>query len=205
MTEKSPSRRENRPGVRQRLDHIAEHQWSNIIAVLEDPNDIRNIGSVIRNVNALGIGQLYVISDRTFVPDTIEEMRNRNSYHFFSAAAIHWTNVRVFRTTPDCFSELDSLGFTSVATSPATIGKNHCLLDNFDATMFPRIAIWFGNEGRGISQQALDRSSLCISIPNCGMVESLNVAVSSGIVLYEVTRQLRQQRSLKMRTMSPTE
>lgn len=205
MTDQRPSHRESRPGVRQRLEHIAEHQWKNLIAVLEDPNDIRNIGSVIRNVNALGIGQLYVISDRTFVPDTIEEMRSRNSYHFFSAAAIHWTNVRVFRSTQHCFSELDSLGFTSVVTSPAAIGKNHCLLDNFDATMFPKIAVWFGNEGRGISTRALDGSHLCISIPNNGMVESLNVAVSSGIVLHEITRQLRHQRSLRVGTTSSPE
>jgi tRNA (guanosine-2'-O-)-methyltransferase len=51
--------------------------------------------------------------------------------------------------------------------------------------------VWFGNEGKGISKTALERSDLCINIPMFGIIESLNLGTSSGIVLYEITKQRR--------------
>ena len=55
----------------------------------------------------------------------------------------------------------------------------------------PRLAIWFGNESRGISELAIEQSECCISIPMFGIIESLNLGTTSGIVLYEVTKQRR--------------
>jgi tRNA (guanosine-2'-O-)-methyltransferase len=51
--------------------------------------------------------------------------------------------------------------------------------------------VWFGNEGIGISNAALENSELCVNIPMFGIIESLNLGTSSGIVLYEITRQRR--------------
>ena len=55
--------------------------------------------------------------------------------------------------------------------------------------------MWFGNEARGLSGLAVEGSEMCISIPMFGMIESLNLATSSGIVLYEVTKQRREYAS----------
>lgn len=52
--------------------------------------------------------------------------------------------------------------------------------------------MWFGNETRGISDLAIEHSEMCVSIPMFGMVESLNLGTTSGIVLYEVTKQRRE-------------
>ncbi|WP_374693402.1 TrmH family RNA methyltransferase [Acidithiobacillus sp. AMEEHan] len=58
-------------------------------------------------------------------------------------------------------------------------------------TKYKKLAVWFGNESRGISELAVENSVFCVNIPMCGIIESLNLATSSGIVLYEITRQRR--------------
>ena len=60
-----------------------------------------------------------------------------------------------------------------------------------DYTKHKKLAVWFGNESRGISETAVSRSEMCVNIPMFGMVESLNLGTSTGIVLYEVTKQRR--------------
>lgn len=55
----------------------------------------------------------------------------------------------------------------------------------------PKLAVWFGNESRGISNEAVEASEFCLSIPMFGMIESLNLGTTTGIVLYEITKQRR--------------
>jgi tRNA (guanosine-2'-O-)-methyltransferase len=47
--------KKSRPSVRRRADAIRPFRCKNLIAVIEDPTDLKNIGTVIRNVNALGV------------------------------------------------------------------------------------------------------------------------------------------------------
>ena len=55
--------------ARIRADEIKDYRCKNLIAVLEDPKDIRNIGTVIRNVNALGVEKTYIVDSRHALPD----------------------------------------------------------------------------------------------------------------------------------------
>lgn len=74
------------------------------------------------------------------------------------------------------------------------------MLHEHDYTRYKKLAVWFGNEGIGISKAAIERSDLCINIPMYGIIESLNLGTSSGIVLYEITKQRRAfQFNLKMK------
>lgn len=64
-------------------------------------------------------------------------------------------------------------------------------LEDVKYTEYPKLAVWFGNERHGLSDLVVGESDFCISIPMFGMIESLNLATSSGIVLYEITKQRR--------------
>jgi tRNA (guanosine-2'-O-)-methyltransferase len=75
-------------------------------------------------------------------------------------------------------------------------GKTNVYLHEGDYTGFTKLAVWFGNEGSGISPLAVERSVMCVAIPMFGMIESLNLGTSSGIMLYEVTKQRRAYQSL---------
>ncbi len=76
-------------------------------------------------------------------------------------------------------------------TSPHIKGKKTVILHEADYT-HPKVAVWFGSETRGISDLAVERSEFCVTIPMFGMVESLNLGTTSGIVLYEITKQRRE-------------
>jgi len=180
--------------IRQRADEIKPYQCKNLIAVLEDPNDIKNIGTVIRNANALGVEKTYIVDSRGALPDDWEEMRSRKSLNKTSVSAIKWSYVRRFDSTEACLEYLEKKRYVSVVTSPHIKGKKNTILHEGDYTP-TRLAVWFGNESRGISELAVERSEFCVSIPMFGMIESLNLGTTTGIVLYEVTKQRREYQS----------
>lgn len=193
MTETKPNL--ERRSVRQRADAIKPYRCKNLIAVIEDPKDIRNIGTVIRNVNALGVEKAYIVDPKNALPADWQDMRERRSLSKVSVSAIKWSFVKRFDSTEDCLAHLEKNRFTSVVTSPHIKGKRNETLDEVDYTIYTKLAVWFGNESRGISDLAVERSEMCISIPMFGMIESLNLGTTSGIVLYEVTKQRREYQS----------
>ncbi|WP_439344128.1 hypothetical protein [Vacuolonema iberomarrocanum] len=74
--------------IRQRADEIRPYRCKNLIAVIEDPSDIKNIGTIIRNVNALGVEKAHVIDPRGALPNDWQEMREKKSLSKTSVSAI---------------------------------------------------------------------------------------------------------------------
>jgi tRNA (guanosine-2'-O-)-methyltransferase len=177
--------------ARARADVIKPFRCKNLIAVIEDPQNPRNIGTVIRNVNALGVDKVYVVDPRRVLPDDWQELRREPKLAKLSVSAVKWTFVKRFDSTEDCLRHLERNGFVSIVTSPHVANKVHVLLHEGDYTKHTKLAVWFGNEARGMSDLAVERSELCVSIPMFGMVESFNLGTTSGIVLNEVARQRR--------------
>jgi tRNA (guanosine-2'-O-)-methyltransferase len=184
--------KKSKTSLRAKADKIKSFRCKNLIAVIEYPTDLKNIGTIIRNVNALGVEKAYVVTDHESVPDDWQEMRGRRALNALSASAIKWSFVRKFHDTESCLGHLERKGFVSVVTSPHTKGRKNVILHEADYTKYKKLAVWFGNEGIGISRIALERSELCVNIPMFGIIESLNLGTSSGIVLYEITRQRRE-------------
>ena len=165
-------------------------QDKKLIAVLENPKDFKNIGKVIRNVNAFGVEQLFVVDSQLDWPDDWQEMRQQKPLLRTSASAIKWSFVKKFKTTEACLAHLEAHNFVSIATSPHQKGKENVVLHQGDYSQ-KRLAVWFGNESKGLSDTVLNKSAFCIQIEMFGIIESLNLAISTGIVLYEITKQRR--------------
>jgi len=189
MTEEKEKKK--KASVRKRAEEIKPFRCKNLIAVIENPMDIKNIGTIIRNVNALGVEKTYIVDRKKALPDDWEDMREKKALSKTSVSAIKWSFVKRFDSTEDCFDHLEKNNFTSVVTSPHVKGKENVVLHEGDYTPYTKLAVWFGTESRGISDVAVERSALCVNIPMFGMIESLNLATSSGIVLYEITKQRR--------------
>lgn len=187
--------KKSKPSVRKRADAIKPFQCKNLIAVIEEPYDIKNIGTVIRNANALGVEKVYVIDSRGSLPNDWQDMRERKSLSKTSVSAVKWTFVKRFDSTEACLDHLEKNGFISIVTSPHVKGKTNVFLHEGDYQQHTKLAVWFGNERRGISELAVERCEMCVAIPMFGMIESLNLGTSSGIVLYEVTKQRREYQS----------
>jgi tRNA (guanosine-2'-O-)-methyltransferase len=182
--------------ARQKADEIKAFRCKNLIAVLENPRDLKNIGTVIRNVNALGVEKAYIVDSKGLLADDWQEMQEQKSLSKTSVSAIKWSFVKKFESTAQCFAHLEAKGFTSVVTSPHTKGQHNVSLDAGDFTQ-KKLAVWFGSENTGISELALEKSSYCVNIPMYGMIESLNLGTSTGIVLYEITKQRRAYQNRK--------
>ena len=187
--------KKSKPTVRARAEAIKPFRCRYLIAVIENPSDIKNIGTVIRNVNALGVEKVYVVDPRKALPDDWQDLRERKSISKTSVAAVKWTFVKRFDSSADCFDYLESKGFASIVPSPHVKGKKNVILHEGDFTAFNKLAVWFGSEAVGISDYAVARSAMCVNIPMFGFVESFNLGTSSGIVLYEVTKQRREYQS----------
>ncbi|MFK7840292.1 MAG: TrmH family RNA methyltransferase [Bdellovibrionales bacterium] len=184
--------KKKKSGVRKRANEIRDFRCKNLIAVIENPKLIKNIGTVIRNVNALGVEKTYIIDPKKKLPDQWDDMRVKKDEIFTtSVSAVKWSFVKRFDSTADCIAHLEKNNFTSIVTSPHVKGRDNVVLDEGDFTQYTKLAVWFGNESQGITQEAVEASELCVQIPMYGMIESLNLATSSGIVLYEVAKQRR--------------
>ncbi|MCK5321191.1 RNA methyltransferase [Candidatus Pacearchaeota archaeon] len=178
--------------IRKRAKEISPYRCKYLIAVIENPKDIKNIGTIIRNVNALGVEKAYIIDPKHKLPDDWQEMRGNGSLSGASVSAIKWSFVKRFDSTEDCIKHLQKDRYISIVTSPHIKGNENVILHEGDFTKYTKLAVWFGNESKGISDVAVKHSDLCVSIPMFGMVESLNLGTTSGIVLYEITKQRRE-------------
>jgi tRNA (guanosine-2'-O-)-methyltransferase len=89
MEEKTQLKR----SARKRADAVKQFRCKNLIAVLENPTDIKNIGTVIRNVNALGVEKVYVVDPRRSLPNDWQDLRERRALSKTSVSAVKW-NIR---------------------------------------------------------------------------------------------------------------
>src|SRR6476659_131769 len=109
-------------------------------------------------------------------------MREKGALSKTSVSTVKWSFVKRFESTDECFDHLEKRNFHSLVTSPHVKGKTNVYLHENDFTEHAKLAVWFGNEKRGISDRAVERSDMCVAIPMFGMIESLNLGTSSGIV-----------------------
>lgn len=183
--------------IREKANYARKFRCKNLIVVLENPKTIENVGSTIRNIDALGAEKLYVVDGNKLLPNNWHKMREKGSLNKISASAIKWSFVRVFRTVEDCLEYLKKKRFVSIVTSPHLKGGVNVPLDKGEFTQ-KKLAVWFGNESRGISEIVVENSKFSTFIPMCGIIESLNLGTSTGIILYEITRQRRNYRNLSI-------
>jgi len=173
--------------IRNRIRQVKHLQNKYFICVLENPKDIVNIASAVRNISAFGVEKLYVIGNNPAVKD-FETSRSHKGLTNTSVGANKWVFVRQFDTTAECIDHLRKNRYTIAVTSSHTKGKENVNLYEETFTQ-KRLAVWFGNESKGISDEALTEADMCIQIPMGGIVESLNLGTSTGIVLSYVSYQ----------------
>lgn len=173
--------------VRERIRTIKHLRNRYFICVLENPNDIKNIASAIRNVSAFGVEKLY-ITGNVNIPRDFELTRNNKRLSELSVGANKWVYIKHFDTTNECVAHLKKNLYTIAVTSPHQKGKKNISLYDAKFTQ-KRLAIWFGSESKGVSDEAIGSADLCIQIPMGGIVESLNLGTSTGIVLSYVGHQ----------------
>jgi tRNA (guanosine-2'-O-)-methyltransferase len=190
---------------RERANRAREARSRSVLCVLENPSLMVNVASVMRNVDALGVQKLYIVDPRGLYASTWQSMRSDRTLLKASVGAVKWVYTRRFASTTDCLAHLRNNGYQSVATSPHLQDGSHTTLSLADRNLgWPqkKLAIWFGNESNGLSADALAGCTLCVQIPMAGLVESLNLATTTGIVLFTILNARRHQTNRKQ-TLTP--
>lgn len=167
-----------------RIRQVIRARQPGLAVVLEDIHDPHNAAAVMRTCDAFGIQDVHVIYER-------EEYRNlkrigRNS----SSSANKWLSIHVHRSAKVCLSKLKYAGFTVIAAALSDDASS-IFKERFAEK---KIALIFGNEHRGLSEEALAGSDRIVAIPMSGMVQSLNLSVTAALFIYEVTRRRQGKR-----------
>ncbi|PQB04564.1 TrmH family RNA methyltransferase [Aureitalea marina] len=147
-----------------------------ITVVMEDLYQAHNTSAVMRSCDVFGVQDLHLI-ERRFGKRMDREI---------AMGAQKWVDLHRYQSTHTCLDQLRSKGYKLVATSP-----HQSSVDLSDFKLEQPIALIFGTEKEGISQEVLDRCDECLKIPMYGFTESLNVSVSAAIILYQLSQQLR--------------
>lgn len=173
--------------VREKIRPIKHLQNKYFVCVLERPQDINNVASAIRNISAFGVEKLYVVGSKGVIEDFNASRRSKHLTKL-SVGANKWVFVKHFETTAECLAHLRKNRFTVAVTSSHVKGQENVYLYEGTFTQ-SRLAVWFGNESKGISDEAVGGADFCIQIPMGGIVESLNLGTSTGIVLSYISYQ----------------
>ena len=147
--------------------------------VLEEVTNTHNASAVVRTCDAAGIMYVEIIS-ATMEPFPVNRA--------ISTRAEKWLKLNYYSSTTECLKHLKKEGFSIAATHLKEESIPYTSLDYTAPTV-----IVFGNESEGISEEALELSDHVIKIPMVGMVQSLNLSVSVGIILYEAMKQRKEK------------
>lgn len=159
--------------------------------VLEEVANPHNANAVLRTCDAAGILNVDIIGSSQDPLPINKAITTR---------ADKWLNFHFYPTTKDCLIQLKKQGLKIAATH---LGEDAVFYTQVDYTQ--PTAIVFGNESEGISLEARQYADVKIRIPMFGMVQSLNLSVSVGIILYEALSQRLGKGFFESRRLSPEE
>ena len=146
-----------------------------LLMVLDGVTDMRNFGAIARTCACVGADAL-VIGARGSVSINGDAVKT-------SAGALHSLPVCKVDNMQNCLRYLHDSGLFVIAATEHT-DKNYTSAD-----MTLPLAIVMGNEEKGIYEENLKLCTEKVRIPMTGTIESLNVSVAAGVMLYEAVRQ----------------
>jgi tRNA (guanosine-2'-O-)-methyltransferase len=174
-----------------KVNRVLSCRQPDLRIVLEQVVNPHNASAVLRTCDAAGLLDIDVIGSG----DAPLPINNA-----VTTKADKWLNLHFHRTTEECLDRLRADGFAVAVTH---LGDDAVPYTHYDFTR--PTAIVFGGEHVGISPQALARADAKIKIPMFGMVQSLNLSVSVGIILYEAVRQRLGRGFFERPRLSPDE
>jgi tRNA G18 (ribose-2'-O)-methylase SpoU len=149
-----------------------------LVVALEDVANADNVGGVFRNVAAFG-------ADAVLLSPSCCDPFYRKAIRTSMAATLRVPFVRI-NAWPEGLSDLRTRGFTLVALTPREPAQ---ALDAFARAARPdRLVLLVGAEGAGLSPAVERAAHVRLRIPVRPVVDSLNLAVATGIALSRLTR-----------------
>jgi tRNA (guanosine-2'-O-)-methyltransferase len=162
-----------------RIKKVLSHRQGGLVVVMENVQDPHNISAVMRTCDAVGVQDLFVL--------TTTISRHKKFGKKSSASAAGWLTIHQYDDAKACMDAVRERCDKIYATH---LGVKSYSLYELDLTQ--RVALVFGNEHAGVTEECLQYCDGNFIIPQVGMVQSLNISVACAITLYEAFRQRHQ-------------
>jgi len=160
----------------EKLTTVLNKRQDDITIVLENVFDPHNISAVMRTCDAVGVQEIYILNTR--IP------RHKKWGAKSSSSASKWLTIHQFEDAEACFSSLRKR-YSSILTthlSSEAVGL-------YELDLTKSIALVFGNEHSGVSEEIRGMADGNFIIPQVGIIRSLNISVACAVTLYEAYRQ----------------
>lgn len=164
------------PERTERLNTVLNKRQPAITVVLENVSDPHNISAVMRTCDAIGIQDIYVLNT------TIERHKKWGAKS--SSSAAKWLSIHQFTDTKECFDALRK-NYRKIYTTHLSTDA----VDLYDINLTESVALVFGNEHSGVSDELIGLCDGNFIIPQVGIIKSLNISVACAVTLYEAYRQ----------------
>lgn len=158
------------------IEAVLSKRQSDLTIVLENVFDPHNISAIMRNCDAVGIPEIYVLN-------TKQPMHKEWGFRS-SRSALKWVVAHQYTNLEQCMADVKTR-YKTVLTTHLTAQA----VSLYEQDLTGSMALVFGNEQNGISEELLQWSDGNIVIPQVGMLHSLNISVACSVALYETFRQ----------------
>jgi tRNA G18 (ribose-2'-O)-methylase SpoU len=160
-------------------EEFAAAEKTPIIIILDDIRSLHNIGSVFRTCDAFLIEKIYLCGI-TAVPPNKE----------IHKTALGATETVSWEYAKDVLEVIEKLKAKKVKIYSIEQVENSIMLNDFQPENDTKYALIFGNEVKGVQQEAINLSEGVIEIPQLGSKHSLNISVSAGIVIWDLFQKM---------------
>lgn len=160
------------------IDEFHEAKKLPLTVVLDDVRSLYNVGSVFRSSDAFRVEAVYLCGITATPPHP--------EIHKTALGGEDSVAWRYFNTATEAVQSLHDEGVTVYSIEQV---EGSTKLQNLQLDTDKRYAVVLGNEVKGVHQEVVDMSDGCLEIPQFGTKHSLNVSVTAGMVIWEVTKQ----------------
>lgn len=167
------------PERKAKFEEVVAQRQFNLTVILENVHDPHNIGAVLRSCDSVGIQEIFVLYTAEGVTEDNLVAGKRSS-----SGARKWVDVHLFTNLEKCFEAVKKHYEKIYCTHLSQDAENL-----YDLDLSQSVALLFGNEHEGVSDEALKYCDGNFRIPQMGMVKSLNISVACAVTLYEAARQ----------------
>ncbi|MEM7434445.1 MAG: RNA methyltransferase [Myxococcota bacterium] len=159
---------------RRRIEAVVDQRTDQVVIVLDAITDPHNASAVMRSADAFGIQRIFVV----------EGSRGFVASGGVAKGTHRWLDVVRYQSATDCFQHLQAEGYEVHVAAMAGDRDPEAL-----SRVGTKLALVFGNEHRGVSEEMSALADGTFAIPMVGFVESLNVSVAAAITMRSLARQ----------------
>ena len=182
MNRKLANEELGRPNVKE-FKQLEKHP---IVVVLDNIRSLNNIGSVFRTADAFAVKAIYLCGITAQPPH-----REINKTALGATESVDW---KYFENTTAAVEALKSDGYLICSIEQA---EDSVYLNDFAIQENEKIAVIMGHEVKGVQQEIINLSDVVIEIPQKGTKHSLNISVSTGVILWDLVTKIEALNSIK--------